>query len=109
MFFNKGNIQADLVGKFLKELALKFSFMKIISSKKLRAIQTGSNLAKYFPELEFENDSILNELNKNSINEENDQFKEAFRKYFHNEPRKKNNESLILVCHANIIRAFTCK
>jgi hypothetical protein len=83
--------------------------MKIISSTMIRAIQTSDYISKYFPELESEKDASLCELHVNNIKEENEQFKKAYERYFRNGPKQRNNESLIIVCHANLIRAFICK
>ena len=75
----------------------------------IRAIQTSDYISKYFPELKSEKDASLCELHKYDIKEENEQFKKAYERYFRNGPKQINNESSIIVCHGNLIRAVFCK
>ena len=104
-----GAQQADVTGKYLKDLNETFNFIKINTSTIVRAKQTTDFISKHFPDLELSEDPLLCELDPMLINDKNIQIKEAFSKYFRKGSIYRNNEALILVCHANLIRSFFSK
>lgn len=105
----QGIEQANLTGKYLKQLGEKFKFVEFRSSPVIRAKQTTDQISKYLPNLSVKIDNLLSELAPLEISDENKQLNDVFYKYFRHGLIRFNNQSLILVCHANLIRALLCK
>nr|XP_023012786.1 serine/threonine-protein phosphatase PGAM5, mitochondrial isoform X2 [Leptinotarsa decemlineata] len=116
-----GRLQAEYTGKRLKEL--NFPYTNIVKSTMCRASETGSIISEFIPNVPVSNCDLLREgapvppeppiggwKPENYYYQDGSRIEAAFRKYFHRaEPSQENDSYTLLVCHANVIRYFTCR
>jgi len=118
-----GNEQADWAGR---ALALsKIPFTRVVQSGLIRAIQTATIVNKYVKFNNIEQDSDLNEgfpflpepsgrflddVAKGRLEVETERMERAFHRYIHRPlPTQTEDSHELIVCHANVIRYFTCR
>ncbi|XP_063000234.1 serine/threonine-protein phosphatase PGAM5, mitochondrial isoform X2 [Elgaria multicarinata webbii] len=116
-----GREQAELTGKRLASLGLKFD--TIVYSTMTRATETTNIISKYFPGVTKVGTDLLREGAPIEPNppgchwkpeavyyEDGARIEAAFRNYIHRADVKQEEDSYeIFVCHANVIRYIVCR
>ncbi|XP_063171478.1 serine/threonine-protein phosphatase PGAM5, mitochondrial isoform X2 [Candoia aspera] len=116
-----GREQAELTGKRLASLGLKFD--KIVHSSMARATETTNIISKHLPGVAKLSTDLLREgapiePNPPSCHwkpeavyyEDGARIEAAFRNYIHRADSKQEEDSYeIFVCHANVIRYIVCR
>ncbi|XP_044296928.1 serine/threonine-protein phosphatase PGAM5, mitochondrial isoform X2 [Varanus komodoensis] len=116
-----GREQAELTGKRLASLGLKFD--KIVHSSMTRATETTNIISKHLPGVKKQSTDLLCEgapiePNPPSAHwkpeavyyEDGARIEAAFRNYIHRADVKQEEDSYeIFVCHANVIRYIVCR
>ncbi|XP_060105474.1 serine/threonine-protein phosphatase PGAM5, mitochondrial isoform X2 [Heteronotia binoei] len=116
-----GREQAELTGKRLASLGLKFD--KIIHSSMTRASETTNIISKHLPGVKKVSTDLLCEGSPIEPNppishwkpeavyyEDGARIEAAFRNYIHRADVKQEEDSYeIFVCHANVIRYIVCR
>lgn len=118
-----GRIQADLTGRRLAALNIKFDLL--VRSTMTRAQETADIIQKHLSsDLEIKDCQLLEEgapippeppvghwkPAPLQFFQDSARIEAAFRKYFYRAPPEQTEDSYtILVCHANVIRFFVCK
>ncbi|KAL4223547.1 hypothetical protein ACF0H5_017018 [Mactra antiquata] len=117
-----GREQAAFTGARLADL--NYPWTKLISSTMTRARETADIIHKSLPDLPREESDLLREgapippeppighwrPEKHQFYSEGSRIESAFRHYFHRANSDQVNDSYeIMVCHANVIRYFTCR
>ncbi|XP_041643001.1 serine/threonine-protein phosphatase PGAM5, mitochondrial isoform X4 [Cheilinus undulatus] len=116
-----GREQAELTGKRLAELGLKYDVL--IHSSMARATETANIISKHLPGVELLSCDLLREgapiepvppvthWKPDAVyHEDGARIEAAFRRYIHRaDPKQKEDSYEIIVCHANVIRYFVCR
>nr|XP_046241711.1 serine/threonine-protein phosphatase PGAM5, mitochondrial isoform X4 [Scatophagus argus] len=118
-----GREQADLTGKRLAALGLKYDVL--IHSSMARATETAHIISKHLPGpgVELLSCDLLREgapiepvppvthWKPDAVyHEDGARIEAAFRRYIHRaDPKQKEDSYEIIVCHANVIRYFVCR
>nr|XP_046241710.1 serine/threonine-protein phosphatase PGAM5, mitochondrial isoform X3 [Scatophagus argus] len=119
-----GREQADLTGKRLAALGLKYDVL--IHSSMARATETAHIISKHLPGpgVELLSCDLLREgapiepvppvthwkPDAVQYHEDGARIEAAFRRYIHRaDPKQKEDSYEIIVCHANVIRYFVCR
>ncbi|GIY20888.1 hypothetical protein CEXT_524541 [Caerostris extrusa] len=119
------HFQADFCGEHLKDMLGTNHVSKIYHSSLIHAAETARKIHEYFPETPIESSDLLCEgffcqaeppypahkISEQSVVHQNHcRKKKAFHTYFYRaSPSHKSPVTEIIVCHANVIRYFTCK
>jgi len=117
-----GQQQARFTGKRLKEIGITFSHFYV--SNMTRALETAKLITEELGCGEFNVDPILREgpplppeppvshwnPEQYEFHVEGPRIEAAFRKYIHRaDPEQTEDSHELIVCHANVIRYFTCR
>ncbi|XP_063171481.1 serine/threonine-protein phosphatase PGAM5, mitochondrial isoform X4 [Candoia aspera] len=115
-----GREQAELTGKRLASLGLKFD--KIVHSSMARATETTNIISKHLPGVAKLSTDLLREgapiepnppschWKPEAYYEDGARIEAAFRNYIHRADSKQEEDSYeIFVCHANVIRYIVCR
>ncbi|XP_003744265.1 serine/threonine-protein phosphatase PGAM5, mitochondrial [Galendromus occidentalis] len=116
-----GREQADLTGRRLKALGIKFD--RIVNSTMTRATETADiicnhisgprekcNLIREGAPCQPEPKLLAWQPAEKDFFQEGAVIEAGFRKYFHRaDPEQKTDSYELLVCHANVIRYFVCR
>uniref|UniRef100_A0A8C5P9K7 Serine/threonine-protein phosphatase PGAM5, mitochondrial n=1 Tax=Leptobrachium leishanense TaxID=445787 RepID=A0A8C5P9K7_9ANUR len=117
----RGREQADLTGKRLKLLDLKYN--SIVHSSLPRATETAEIIKQYFPDVKITSSRVLEEGHpiqpvpaspkwrpEFKYFEKGPAIEAAFRECIHRaDPEQTKDSYEIIVCHANVIRYFVCR
>ncbi|XP_050677341.1 serine/threonine-protein phosphatase Pgam5, mitochondrial isoform X2 [Leptidea sinapis] len=117
-----GRKQADLTGKRLAELNIKWDLL--VKSTMTRAQETAAIIAKHLPsDIKVKDCQLIEEgapippeppvghwRPEPKFFQDSARIEAGFRKYFHRAPPKQTEDTYtLIVCHANVIRFFVCK
>lgn len=118
-----GRLQADLTGKRLECLNIKWNLL--VRSTMTRAQETAEIIAKHLDsKIEVKDCQLIEEgapippeppvghwrPEPRQFFQDGARIEAAFRRYFHRAPPEQTEDTYtLLVCHANVIRFFVCK
>ncbi|XP_072000562.1 serine/threonine-protein phosphatase PGAM5, mitochondrial isoform X2 [Engystomops pustulosus] len=116
-----GREQADLTGKRLASLGLKYT--QIVHSSMTRARETTDIISRYLPGVKKSSSDLLREGApirpdppvshwKPDVEyyEDGPRIEAAFRNYIHRaDPKQEEDSYEIIICHANVIRYIVCR